>query len=122
MEKKLVKCAVYSFIVGLVLMIIFVPRTTAYENGMGMYTTVTMPYADYFFMIVRYALIFASICVLVLFTVEVNKRREQPDPFLRFLVQWVIEPIQSFFVGFFGVIVVGCFCVIVIAILDWLIF
>ncbi len=107
MEKILIKTACYSFVIGLVLMIIFVPRGIDTLDYLGNVITIDMNYADYFFMIGRYALIFASFCTLAVFILEMQKRNDGANRLIAFLVDWVFEPLKSFVFGFAAIISIG---------------
>jgi hypothetical protein len=113
-EKRLLKTAVYSFLIGFALTVIFVPIGQERIGWLGDVST-AVSYPDYFYMVFRYALMFTAVCVLVAFLRVANRQTDGKIPLARFVVEWIIEPLKSLFIGFASVTMIGIVLVLAVA-------
>lgn len=67
MERTLVKTAIYSFIISFSLLLIFMQKDKYTTDFDGIGTLVGTSYPDFFFMILRYSIIFAYVMVVIIF-------------------------------------------------------
>lgn len=100
MENKLVKSAKYGFLVGLAIMILFVPEKREIHLYSGGFATQELSWMEYIIRVVRYTIIFTSAVVLMTFLQE--KRGLQA-----FGLSWVVEKILYIVLGFLVVTAVG---------------
>lgn len=115
MEKRLLKTAIYSFLIGFALTVIFVPIGQERIDWLGDVSTV-LSYPDYFYMVFRYALMFTAVCVLVAYLQMAYRQTDKKDPLARCVVEWIIEPLKSLFIGFASVTMIGIVLALFIAV------
>lgn len=66
MERKLVKSAIYGFILGLSIMLLFVTDIDkVVSHGSGSYTTYYLGTKDYIIKLIRYSIVFTYMIVIV---------------------------------------------------------
>lgn len=100
MEDKLVKSAKYGFLVGLAIMILFVPEKREITLYSGRMTTQDLTWMEYILRVVRYTIIFTSAVVLTTFFREKKGCQNSGLP-------WVVEKILYIALGFLVVTAVG---------------
>jgi hypothetical protein len=76
MERKLVKSAIYTFITSFCLLLAFLDQTPTVQTAEGMYTTMHIEFGEFFLMIVQYSIRITLVVVLLVFLIEVIKKRK----------------------------------------------
>ncbi|USG67071.1 hypothetical protein NDK47_07210 [Brevibacillus ruminantium] len=106
MEKPILKTALYSFLIGFALCIIFLPIGVDHIPWFFDLDT-RLGYTDYFYLIARYALMFSMACTLAVTLLLFHQKRSHSNPLVKFVVEWIIEPLYSLFIGFASVTLIG---------------
>lgn len=76
MERKLVKSAIYTFIVSFCIFLAFLDQNPTVPTTDGMFTSIHIELGDFFLMIVKYSIRITLVVVLIVFLIEIFKKRK----------------------------------------------
>lgn len=76
MERKLVKGAIYTFITSFSLFLAFLDQTPTVKTAEGFYTSIHIELGDFFLMIIKYSIRVTFVVVILLFLIEIIKKRK----------------------------------------------
>jgi hypothetical protein len=105
-EQKLRKTALYSFIIGLAIAILYVPDTTTLHQAGGT-TTSALPLRDYLLKLLRLAITVSSAATIVMWVRECYKTKDYDG-------QGIADFVVSFAKGFVTVLALSVVLLLII--------
>ncbi|USG63955.1 hypothetical protein NDK47_17550 [Brevibacillus ruminantium] len=77
MEKKLVKIALYTFVISFSVFIVFIEQDRTVKTGNGLYTGLHLELPDYILMLIRYSIKTTFVVFVVVILIEYIKRKRK---------------------------------------------